>query len=87
MPNKKYSSFLHRAGSTSYNIETAFEVRVRMQSLCAAESTSDDTNASSSSFAVQQHSVWATKEAGACVLSAVLLKLTPQHVETVAKRL
>lgn len=91
------SAFVQRTGSVSYNIETAFEVRVRTQSLCVADQTmninetlaaTDDvatTSETTSTTATSRTnpttnpfiSIWTTKEAGACVLSAVLLKLTP----------
>lgn len=65
------STFVHRAGNSSYRIETAFEVRVRTQAVCVADNEPVASNG-------QPISVWTTKEAGACVLSALLLKLTPE---------
>lgn len=78
IPNPSHSTastFVHRAGNTSYRIETAFEVRVRTQAVCVAEQTirsSDDEPRTSNYLPV---TVWTTKEAGACVLTALLLKL------------
>lgn len=91
---KTQSAFVQRSGCVSYNIETAFEVRVRTQSLCVADDTMNTNDAHASTedaadaVASSSHmyatttpsstvSVWTTKEAGACVLSALLLKLTP----------
>lgn len=81
--------FRHRVGKADYKIETAFEVRVKTQALCAA----DQRNSAvlecipSTSKAIETEPlapvsgrgdpIWTTKEAGACVLTAVLLKLTP----------
>lgn len=80
-PNSKQqhtSTFIHRAGTTSYRIETAFEVRVRTQAVCTADtSISMNVNEPIASNG-QPISVWTTKEAGACVLGALLLKLTPE---------
>lgn len=86
-PIKKQPSFIQRTGSTSYNIETVFEVRVRTQSLSAADETfglgensSPGPSADAAIAASSTHSpvsIWTTKEANACVLSAILLKLTP----------
>lgn len=81
-PLKKQPSFIQRTGSTSYNIETVFEVRVRTQSLSAADESiglSELTlpGPSSELTGNQIVSIWTTKEANACVLSAILLKLTP----------
>lgn len=101
---KTQSTFLQRSGSVSYNIETAFEVRVRTQSLCVADETmnaidaqastadtadtmnaashTNTTTSSTTTTAVNPMvSVWTTKEAGACVLSALLLKLTPLTID------
>lgn len=66
------SSFLHRTSVASYHIETVFELRVRTQALCIAEQNEPTTSNSPSI------PVWTTKETGACVLSALLLKLIPQ---------
>lgn len=78
IPNTKHSvssSFVHRAGNTSYHIDTAFEVRVRSQAICLSDRSSEDEPIpSNSSFLTE----WTTKEAGACVLSALLLKLIPE---------
>lgn len=65
------SSFLHRTATTAYHIETAFELRVRTQALCVAEQNEPTTSSTPSI------SMWTTKETGACVLSALLLKLNP----------
>lgn len=70
------STFIHRTGTSSYRIETAFEVRVRTQAICVAD-TSVSVN-DNEAVASNGQSVWTTKEAGACVLSALLLKLTPE---------
>lgn len=79
IPNTKHSvpsTFVHRAGNTSYHIETAFEVRVRSQAICVSDqSGSDDEPLPSNTSSL---TVWTTKEAGACVLSALLLKLIPE---------
>lgn len=74
------STFLHRAGTTSYRIETAFEVRVRTQAVCVADTSINLNDNEPMSSNGQPISVWTTKEAGACVLSALLLKLTPETV-------
>lgn len=69
------STFVHRVGNKSYHIETAFEVRVRTQAICVADQSincSDDEAHASNSLPITR---WTTKEAGACVLSALLLKL------------
>lgn len=70
------STFVHRTGTSSYRIETAFEVRVRSQAICVAD-TSVNVN-DNEPVASNGQPVWTTKEAGACVLSALLLKLTPE---------
>lgn len=70
------STFVHRTGTSSYRIETAFEVRVRTQAICVAD-TSVNVN-DNEPVASNGQPVWTTKEAGACVLSALLLKLTPE---------
>lgn len=81
--------FVQRDGSILYNVETAFEVRVQTQSLSVADSSLQDdeanvatdlpstSNGTTSIDAQSTVSIWATKEANACVLSAILLKLTP----------
>lgn len=85
------SVFRHRVDQADYKIETAFEVRVQTQALCAADqrssallecipSTSKAMESESSELAMGQDEgmpIWTTKEAGACVLTAVLLKLVP----------
>ncbi|XP_037052050.1 neuralized-like protein 4 isoform X2 [Bradysia coprophila] len=80
-PAKPPTNFTHRymSGRTVYSIDTAFEVRVRTQSLCVAElSEGDGSGSSMFSESVQK---WTTKEAGACVLTALLLKLTPVEMQ------
>lgn len=72
------STFVHRTGASSYRIETAFEVRVRTQAICVADTSVNDNEP----VASNGQPVWTTKEAGACVLSALLLKLTPETVGT-----
>lgn len=72
------STFVHRAGATSYRIETAFEVRVRTQAVCVADTSINLNDHEPVASNGQPVSVWTTKEAGACVLSALLLKLTPE---------
>lgn len=76
---KPPTNFTHRymSGRTVYSIDTAFEVRVRTQSLCVAELT-DGEGSSMYSETIQ---TWTTKEAGACVLTALLLKLTPVDMQ------
>lgn len=76
---KPQSTFAHRymSGSTVYTIGTAFEVRVKTQSLCGLETETEDGAGGSSSLT----QVWTTKEAGACVLTALLLKLIPIETE------
>lgn len=84
--------FRHRIDKGDYRIETAFEVRVQTQALCAADqrnsavleclpSTSKAIEAEPLAAAIAGRDdgmpIWTTKEAGACVLTAVLLKLTP----------
>lgn len=73
------STFAHRymSGSTVYTIGTAFEVRVKTQSLCGLETETEDGAGGSSSLT----QMWTTKEAGACVLTALLLKLIPIETE------
>lgn len=83
------SMFRHRVGKADYKIETAFEVRVQTQALCAADQRSSAVLECipSTSKAMETEvlvpvsgrgdPIWTTKEAGACVLTAVLLKLTP----------
>lgn len=66
------------SGRTVYSIDTAFEVRVRTQSLCVAELGDGEGSSMFSSETVQ---TWTTKEAGACVLTALLLKLTPVDMQ------
>lgn len=86
--NKPQTTFAHRymSGSTVYTIGTAFEVRVKTQSLCAPdviddESIDADVGSSSLTFAGSSSvQMWTTKEAGACVLTAVLLKLEPVDI-------
>lgn len=94
-----HSTFSHQIKSVSYNIEIAFEVRVRTQSLTVVDQTNTqaleeslnattisqigehlNTLASTSDF--NPVSIWTTKEAGACVLIALLFKLTPIMNET-----
>lgn len=70
------SLFIHRAGIASYHIETAFELRVRTQALCVADRSFNEEKPTGSN--APSISIWTTKEAGACVLSALLLKLIPQ---------
>lgn len=67
------STFVHRTGTSSYRIETAYEVRVRTQAICVNDNEAVASNG---------QPVWTTKEAGACVLSALLLKLTPETAGT-----
>lgn len=74
------STFVHRSGTTSYRIETAFEVRVRTQAICVADTSINLNDNEPVAANGQPISVWTTKEAGACVLSALLLKLTPETV-------
>ncbi len=76
---KPPTNFTHRymSGRTVYSIDTAFEVRVRTQSLCVAD-LSDGESSSMFSETIQ---TWTTKEAGACVLTALLLKLTPVEMQ------
>lgn len=76
------STFVHRSGNTSYRIETTFEVRVRTQALCVADSSNNLTDNEPVTSNGQTISMWTTKEAGACVLSALLLKLTPETAST-----
>lgn len=81
--NKPQTTFAHRymSGSTVYTIGTAFEVRVRTQSLCAPDVGDDDASDSADSGAASSSiQMWTTKEAGACVLTAVLLKLEPVDI-------
>lgn len=80
------STFVHRAGSTSYRIETAFEVRVRTQAVCVADTSINLNDNEPITSNGQPISVWTTKEAGACVLSALLLKLTPDTAGPSAKQ-
>lgn len=81
-PNTQHtpSTFVHRTGTSSFRIETAFEVRVRTQAICVAD-TSVNVN-DNEPVASNGQPVWTTKEAGACVLSALLLKLTPETGNT-----
>lgn len=75
------------SNSIFYRICTAFEVRVRSQSLCAIDLTdltesSDSSGATSSGAAASMapnttNKLWTTKEANACVLTALLLCLVP----------
>lgn len=78
--DKPPTNFTHRymSGRTVYSIDTAFEVRVRTPSLCVAELSCDGEGSSVFSEIVQ---TWTTKEAGACVLTALLLKLTPVEMQ------
>lgn len=69
------STFVHRNENALYRIETAFEVRVRTQAVCVADTSNDMSEPMTSNG---PGSVWTTKEAGACALSALLLKLTPE---------
>lgn len=95
--------FRHRVDKSDYRIETAFEVRVQTQALCAADqrsstvleslpstSMADDAEPLPSVIACPDDGmpIWTTKEAGACVLTAVLLKLTrltTDHDDVAAK--
>ncbi|XP_021710661.1 neuralized-like protein 4 [Aedes aegypti] len=75
------SSF-HRymANSVCYRICATFEVRVRSQSLSAIdfnESAAAGGTASESSTNVNGLRYWTTKEADACVLTALMVLLTP----------
>jgi len=78
-------------GSDVYTISTAFEVKVRSQSLCALEQEENDTDdvevAGAASLQSSSNSLqmWSTKETGACVLTALLLRLEP--VESTALNL
>lgn len=74
------STFVHRSGNLLYRIETAFEVRVRTQAVCVADTSISLNDNEPIAANGQPISVWTTKEAGACVLSALLLKLTPETV-------
>lgn len=74
------STFVHRSGNTSYRIEVSFEVRVRTQAICVADASINSNDNEPVAANGQPISVWTTKEAGACVLSALLLKLTPDVV-------
>lgn len=76
------STFVHRSGNTSYRIDTAFEVRVRTQAVCVADTSINLNDNEPIAANGQPISVWTTKEAGACVLSALLLKLTPETAAT-----
>lgn len=83
-PNSQHqlpsSTFVHRSGSTSYRIDVSFEVRVRTQAVCVADASINLNDNEPIATNGQPVSVWTTKEAGACVLSALLLKLTPETV-------
>lgn len=77
--------YIHRYMSDSvyYRICTAFEVRVRSQSMCAidlSETPSEEPQGASSSQASATGAttkLWTTKEANACILTALLLCLVP----------
>lgn len=74
------SEVVHRYWSDSniFKIRTVFEVRVRSQSLCGldADSPGSATDGEQSAHSAQ---IWSTKEAGACVLTALLLRLEPDE--------
>lgn len=67
------SEVIHRYSSETnvYKIRAIFEVRVRSQSLCGADSEIDEGNSAQ---------IWTTKEAGACILTALLLRLEPDDI-------
>lgn len=87
--------FGHRymSNNVCYRICTAFEIRVRAQSMCAIDIIeSDDAGTSSSTTFTDAAStsiigatatnsisnkLWTTKEANACILTALLLCLVP----------
>lgn len=92
---RPHSTFSHQIGLITYNIEIAFEVRVRTQSLSVVGQTNtealeesltaatlsqiDATMMTLSNLAIDllPISIWTTKEANACVLTALLFKMTP----------
>lgn len=67
--------YVHRYMNNSifYRIHTAFEVKVRSQSLRHVEFDTSCTSGLESS----QFKTWTTKEANACILIALLLRLVP----------
>lgn len=71
--------FVHRYMSNSvfYRICTAFEVKVRMQSLRLLELESGNTASGGSVGDSASLKTWTTKEANSCVLNALLLCLIP----------
>lgn len=72
--------YIHRYMSDSvyYRICTAFEVRVRSQSMCAIDlSETADEPQGACSTAVSGTKLWTTKEANACIITALLLCLVP----------
>uniref|UniRef100_A0A336MFI2 CSON000929 protein n=1 Tax=Culicoides sonorensis TaxID=179676 RepID=A0A336MFI2_CULSO len=78
--------YIHRYMSNSiyYRICTAFEVRVRSQSMCAIDLTDTPDEAQGGACSSQVSAIngvssklWTTKEANACILTALLLCLVP----------
>lgn len=88
-PEELQKNVQQRYTYLNYTINTAFEVYVRKQALCSAPSrppsTIESTNEPSTSSAEQAESrqiTWFTKEAGACVLTALLLNLDAINPKT-----
>lgn len=77
--------YIHRymADSVYYRICTAFEVRVRSQSMCAidlTETPSEESGATAvqgGAAAASTTKLWTTKEANACILTALFICLVP----------
>lgn len=76
------SEVVHRYWSDSniFKIRTVFEVRVRSQSICGldADTTTGGGGEGGEPSALAAQ-IWSTKEAGACVLTALLLRLEPDE--------
>lgn len=66
------------SNSVFYRICTAFEVKVRTQALCAIDLTEvSASGAAAEAAATTANKLFTTKEANACVLTALLLCLVP----------
>lgn len=80
-PPEELQNLQQKYTYSNYTINTAFEVYVRKQALCSApsrpSSTIEPTNEPSTSGDPPEgrQITWFTKEAGACVLTALLLNL------------
>lgn len=66
-------SYKFAYGNQSYIAHAAFEVKVKTQALCGTESQPSCAIGASSNS--ESFETWSTKETGACILTALLIRL------------